>query len=362
MIPLTKTNIDIIMGHIFNELYQFSYSLAHAKIKAFAPPFLDYLNGDKDIIQYLNDLFNRYYSKLSKLKRIDWVNNGLHEIIKHCSNKEIDFNLSRDAKILGDAILASLEAYYEGLPSKAFQILQNVFLQNDRHFINMLPLIEATAMKGFRVREGSHYNKITDLFHIPFELRHKCSSYRFSILGFPSLYLAESLPTALNEVRAKSDNDFCITQYEYNGEIALIDLALIPRQMQLWEIYSQLMFYPLIAACGLKVKNENSPFKPEYVIPQLFFQIVKMDMPEFAGVSYISTRSANPDFTDMRQRNYVLFVPETSLTKGYSSQLAEKLTACDPICIKYNDDIKTLIQYEVECALRPKKSITINSK
>lgn len=359
MIALTPTNIDKIMGYIFREFYRFSNDLAHAKIQELAPPFLDYLNGNKDVIQYLNELFDRYYSELSKLKIIDLVNDGLHEITNHYSNKEIDFNLVRDTKVLGDAIINSLEAYYEGLPSKAFQILQNVFLQNDRHFIVMLPQIEAKTMKGFRVRKGSHYNKITDLFHVPFELRHKCSSYRFSILGFPSLYMAESLPTALSEVRAKPNDDFCITQYEYNGEIALIDLAIIPRKMQLWEIYSQLMFYPLIAACGLKVKNEDSPFKPEYVIPQLFFQIVKMDMPEFAGVSYISTRSSKPDFTDMRQRNYVLFVPEASQTKGYSTQLADKFVANNPFYIKYTDDIETLINYEVKCAQLQKNKIQV---
>lgn len=359
MIPLTPTNIDKITNFIFGELYKFSYDLAHAKIKGLTPPFLDYLNGSVDVIQYLDELFDIYCSELSKLKTIDLVNDSLHEIVRHYSKKEIDFNLLRDAKILGDSIINSLSAYYEGLPSKAFQILQNVFLQNDRHFITMLPQIEAKTMKGFRVRQGSHYNRITDLFHIPFELRHNCSSYRFSILGFPSLYLAESLPTALSEVRAQPNTEFCITQYEYNSEIALIDLALIPHKMQIWEIYSQLMFYPLIAACGLKVRNEDSPFKPEYVIPQLFFQVVKMEMPEFAGVSYISTRSSNPDFTDMRQRNYVLLVPESSITKGYSAQLAKKLIACDPICIKYTDNINTLIQYEVKCANLPKKAITV---
>ncbi len=56
----------------------------------------------------------------------------------------------------------------------------------------------------------------------------------------------------------------------------------------------------------------------------------------------------------MRQRNYVLFEPETLFTKGYSTQLADKLTACDPICIKYKDDIKTLVKYEKECAQLPK--------
>lgn len=345
------------MDVIFREFNHFSDDISHAKIKELTPPFLDYLNGTKDIIQYLNIIFERYYSELSKIRQIDLVDGGLHEIVAHHSKLNINFNLLRDIKILEDAIIQSLNAYYEGLPSKAFQILQKIFLQNNRHFINMLPQIEATKMKGFRVRKGNQFDDIKDLFHIPFQIRHKCASYRFSILGYPSLYLAESLPIALKEVRAEYNADYGITQYEFNSKIALVDLALIPHKMQLWERYSQLMFYPLIVACGLKVKNEDSPFKPEYVIPQLFFQIVKLNMPEFAGVSYISTRSENPDFTDMRQRNYVLFVPESSQTQGFSAKLAANLIASKPMPIKHTDDMCKLIKYEQECANRPKYAL-----
>ena len=280
-------------------------------------------------------------------------------MVYHHSKVRVNFNLIDDSKTLGNAIIRALTAYFEGLPSKAFDILQNAFLQNNKHLLNLLPQIHSTSMCGFRVRMGNNHTKIADIFHTPFQLRHKCASYRFSILGYPSLYLAESLPTALNEVRAEKDTPYCVTHYKYRDEILLVDLALVPHKMTLWERYSLLSFYPLIIACGLKVKNDTSPFRPEYVIPQLFFQIVKINMPEFAGVSYISTRSKTPDFTDMRQRNYVLFVPESTQSYGYSAQLAKKLIASAPMRIKYTDEVNKLLEYEKVCALRPKTVIDI---
>lgn len=126
MIPLTPNNIDRIMDVIFREFNHFSDDISHAKIKELTPPFLDYLNGTKDIIQYLNIIFERYYSELSKIRQIDLVDGGLHEIVAHHSKLNINFNLLRDIKILEDAIIQSLNAYYEGLPSKAFQILRKI--------------------------------------------------------------------------------------------------------------------------------------------------------------------------------------------------------------------------------------------
>ena len=60
IIPLTPTNKDKIMNFIFGELYQFSNDLAHAKIKGLTPPFLDYLNGNMDVIHYLTYIIQNY--------------------------------------------------------------------------------------------------------------------------------------------------------------------------------------------------------------------------------------------------------------------------------------------------------------
>ena len=63
------------------------------------------------------------------------------------------------------------------------------------------------------------------------------------------------------------------------------------------------------------VKEESKPFKPEYVIPQLFFQVVS-ECSNLMGVSYTSTRMENPDYRNGKQRNYVLKVPNADTAKG----------------------------------------------
>ena len=97
------------------------------------------------------------------------------------------------------------------------------------------------------------------------------------------------------------------------------------------------MFYPLIFACGLKVKEENKPFKPEYVIPQLLFQVVS-ECSDLMGVSYTSTRMENPDYRNGKQRNYVLKVPNADIAKGQSIELAGKFKCTMPVSPHDNED------------------------
>ena len=98
-----------------------------------------------------------------------------------------------------------------------------------------------------------------------------------------------------------------------------------------------MLFYPLIFACGLKVKEETRPFKPEYVIPQILFQIIS-EQSDLMGVSYTSTRMEHVDFRDSRQRNFVLIVPKADQSQGQSEVLAESLTCTMPISPEVGED------------------------
>lgn len=80
----------------------------------------------------------------------------------------------------------------------------------------------------------------------------------------------------------------------------------------------------------MKVKEESKPFKPEYVIPQLFFQVVS-ECSNLMGVSYTSTRMENPDYRNGKQRNFVLKVPKADKAKGQSLELAGKFKCTMPV-------------------------------
>lgn len=185
----------------------------------------------------------------------------------------------------------------------------------------------------FRVRSGEH-NNIKDLFHVPFEKREQCNSYRFSIAGVPALYCGASLNTSILETGISKDSEFSATKFCFNdvqNDIAFVDLALLfGRDLTFWEEYSLVVFYPLIVACGLKVRKAEAFFKPEYIIPQLFYQIIRNYGQGFCGISYTSTRYSTPDFTDYRQRNFVMFVRNADKEKGYDTDLASRMEATQP--------------------------------
>lgn len=81
-------------------------------------------------------------------------------------------------------------------------------------------------------------------------------------------------------------------------------------------------------ACGLKVKIKEDSFKPEYVIPQLLFQIVTQ-YSDLAGISYTSTRYDDPNFKDMQQRNFVMIIRNTVADQGYSKELGKLFNMTD---------------------------------
>lgn len=114
-------------------------------------------------------------------------------------------------------------------------------------------------------------------------------------------------------------------------------MSLPSRKLSFWERYSLVLFYPLIFACGLKVKEENKPFKPEYVIPQLLFQVVS-ECSNLMGISYTSTRMENPDYRNGKQRNFVLKVPNADTAKGQSLELAGKFKCTMPVSPHDNED------------------------
>lgn len=327
MIPEEIDNLMVRLGHDFDV---FAEKLSKGAILEFAPPFNDYSTFDGDIISYYRQFFVKYKAALIQIPEETraFVNLAMKAFIKHHTGKEVDCNLLNECESLMTDILKAVEKYFLGYPSEAFHILENRMLENDGHLLNILPKISFRGYDLYRVRHGQ-YETRPDLFHTPFNMRQKCGSYRFSIIGYPSLYLTGSVETALRETRIQ-DIEYSLSRFAVDASLYFADLTLPNKKLDFWERYAFVLFYPMIFACGLKVKDEKSPFKPEYVIPQILFQIIRKDS-DMAGVSYTSTRYDNPDFAEWKQRNIVMKVLDTNLEEGYSERTMDLLTSTEPI-------------------------------
>lgn len=162
----------------------------------------------------------------------------------------------------------------------------------------------ADSLKLYRIRNSSSVLlHRSELFHAPEQARFTVHSCRYSIAGYPSLYLSTSLKLSSMEACSSADKKETAYCSEFimqrpaganNERIRVIDLAIKPQDFiegntvgegrvlrrvshklndsEFREKY--LYWYPIIAACSYIRQSSGDVFQPEYIIPQLLMQWV----------------------------------------------------------------------------------------
>lgn len=125
----------------------------------------------------------------------------------------------------------------------------------------------------FRMRNATNYElyKEEEMFHIPFEKNYLIKNERFSISGFPSLYLGKSVYVCWEELGRPDFDHANVAVYNNSEECTVIDLCM-PAKIE--DIIRSLQTLPMILSSSLPVLNPGYDFKPEYIIPQLLMQCV----------------------------------------------------------------------------------------
>lgn len=155
----------------------------------------------------------------------------------------------------------------------------------------------AMAEQFYRVRSVSYGSTFPrcEIFHTPANLRDKISTTRYSIAGYPSLYLADALKLSMQEMGKPYHS--IASSFELAGtcgrESALvIDLGIRPQDFLFPEMeppedgateeldvlytYRYVFWFPLLAACSFVRENPSSSYSDEYAIPQLLMQWLRL--------------------------------------------------------------------------------------
>ena len=212
-------------------------------------------------------------------------------------------HLSNVARDFFQAVYKTLQCYLnEGNPHKAYNILDKC-LNEDENKSNSKPLIYYLEFnhlypQHYRIRVKNEQADLKDLFHVPFELRHKIRSYRYSISGYPTLYFSNSVYLAYQELGTPDYDNLYVSKFmhtEYfNNKETLLDMTNKPMFDTPEFQFKFLARWILTMSCSIKVGFPDSPFKPEYVIPQIILQWVKNNINighrKVIGVSYSSTK------------------------------------------------------------------------
>ena len=238
-----------------------------------------------------------------------------------------------------NGIKKSVNAYLDGYPHVAYGRLSRVLKTNVKTIFLADETIPATAT-FYRLRKSDQAFSIgkKELFHIPYHIRTKVATQRYSIPGFPALYLANSIFVAWSEMgrapiptlqasRLKSLND--LTFLDLSTDVYTGKSNYISKSDE--ELWNHLKLWPLVFSCSMKVHSPNDNFKPEYIIPQLIMQYVRANNKIVQGIKYSSTHIDQNNEDHIGQFfNYVLPVVSNA-DSGHCIKLLKTFEMCEAI-------------------------------
>ena len=251
----------------------------------------------------------------------------------------------------------SLKSYLDGYPAIAYSIFKEMIIEADLS-IELVDARTVTLKNNYPLyRIKKEYSPATfsgfkngytgvikniDLFHVPFQNRKNIGTTRFSIPGFPCLYLSDSLHTSWSECIDDEDTPFHSTCFQNHRPLYIVDLAplnfiieknggklpnpLYNKTDSKKIIIDYTYLYPLIFACHSKIKYAPKypgeiQFKSEYIIPQLLMQWYREQKLMVDGIRYLSCTSEKKfPRGKFGKFNYVIPVTECNET-GFCDKL-----------------------------------------
>lgn len=257
--------------------------------------------------------------------------------------------LIREVKWLVTSLKATLKFYLDGYPAEAYKrfkkIAEKDTLFEDLNYSRLqnitgnTPFFRSTKAYGLSFSsDGSKKNGFLkmltpqDLFHVPFEKRRAIGTNRYSIPGFPCMYLSDHLQTSWSECMTDDTESFHAICFKNHRPLYFVDLVplnalaeenggsipdgLFQTLTESEVLANYALVYPIICACHSKITyipayDGEIRFKSEYIIPQLLMQWYRERKLMIDGIRYLScTAEAKFPGTTFNKHNFVIPVDE----------------------------------------------------
>lgn len=252
----------------------------------------------------------------------------------------------------------AIAAYSSGSPFKAATELRLGLTMLRPHLEQLIaPRQQLTNL--FRVREVDTLANAQrkDIFHVPFELKHRVTTQRYSISGWPSLYLGASLMVCWEEVGRPAFHKLSVANFDAEKSLNVLDFGYRPTvlaDLHLPQdeydisfftqeyVVSYLVCWPLLAACCIEAQHRGSSFVEEYIVPQMLLQWLRDEEIKIDGIRYFSMRVHQTSQAPRLAINYV-FPVKTDGTSGHCNELKKrfKFTLPVPWNVLEGVDLKT---------------------
>jgi hypothetical protein len=273
---------------------------------------------------YIIEVLNQYITLTKNIEDFNGAykmsSNEIHELIKR----------------LCITIISSVNYYLNGHPYEAYDSIAKLlepttdFKENFcQKLLKLLTVRDIDKLYRIRIADPNKDFSRKEMFHVPFEYREKyVRTQRYSIPGFPCLYLANSIYVTWEELNKPDLNRIHASRFKpsENNNCILIDLAhpnLMRKEygMNTYgpDLLDYIITWPLIFACSIMTEEKDNTFKPEYIIPQILMQFIRRNE-NIHGIKYFSN---NVDYSKQNiGAFYNIAIPVVEMKeKGYCNLL-----------------------------------------
>lgn len=278
-----------------------------------------------------------------------------------------EYLASSEIEEINTLVLILLKAYkyfQTGQIAECYKTSHDVILSNmfSYKIFNTYKTDVGYFLYRMRQSDNEYLFSKEELFHIPFQERQKVSNQRYSLTGYPCLYLGSSIYVCWEELNRPKFNNSNIVGLKTLRPLHLLDLRM-PSNITCVEDFYRL---PLIIASSVKVKEPSLPFKPEYIISQSILHAIVAHNNSFYspenlnGIIYYSSKinSNQRLFYDLPLFENII-VPTVNNTQSEDAEKIYQSGFCPTLCntfeitnpISFNTyelskDIKTVFLYQ----------------
>lgn len=290
--------------------------------------------------EYIESLSNVFESSSERFLSDNFYNKlqDLLEMVKELSEGIIEVYRLYDT--------ANMVLTYNKLDSILAKVKDYLYLKTDFYK-------DVKFFNYYRIRPGDAQYSRKDLFHVPMSKRKLIKPYRYSIAGYPCLYISDSIELcwfecgmpnkfSVSKLRAQSINELRLLDFTMNPLMLISNVDFWyknnPEDINKIDDYlmKYIITYPLRAACSIKVKDKNFSFIEEYIFPQLLLIWIRLT-DYFDGVAYASSSSID---AAQEWNSYNVVLPAKEIKDEYCNKLSEMFKVTEPRRINFSDMIE----------------------
>lgn len=296
------------------------------------------MNDTDSTIDKLNNLYLLDDINCSITKRIENQRLNLINIINNSFLKEtVDLSKINDAY---NAANKCIEEYLKGHTANAIKEIDIFFKSenNSKLYLKNVPFSNPGDLSAFRMRSSDFYELYSkeEMMHIPEGKRFRVGNQRFSVSGFPCLYLGSSIYCCWEELNRPDIEKFNVVKIQNKRLLKCIDLTLPYFDRENIKDCNNIYKIILPLLCSLKVQHKDGVFKEEYIIPQAFLSLMityrkrsnteMYDLMGLHAIKYTSTiYNTNKDMFKQKElmTNYVIPILGEEFKNGLCKYIVE---------------------------------------